>query len=380
MKLLSDHVRRGYGSSGTLMTSDQADEDSSDALMHPELNKNNREIIGLATHKVAVDFDARSRLETKPIPVVSEANIVVGMLLGTGGFNEVISVTTKRPDSHEREKVLAMKRLLPSVMQTEDDFYGAALDLVLEARILNCLSHPNIVQLHGVSCDDDSLKTCYLDGRQYCLFLDVFYITVRERFDEWRKDPRMRKQDLTRRLETIALPISQAMEYLHSRHIIFRDLKPENMGIDSEGTIKLFDFGLARETNPRQRLSSITGSRQYMAPEVAQSQPYSLSADVFSFGVFLYECCTLSNGKRRNFSICSATPRSLQVLTKQCLGKSATVRPSFGEIADQLCLQIHDMRLEDERKSKKNMKKLFLTRSSTAPTRAAFDERSHHTL
>ncbi|KAI2511167.1 protein tyrosine kinase [Fragilaria crotonensis] len=360
--------------SGTVMTSDQADEDFSDASLQAQQKASHEAKIGLASYRVAVEFDSRSRMEINPIPVVSDKSIVVGQLLGIGGFNEVISVTTTLPDNGECKKVWAMKRLLPSVMETEDVFYGAALDLVLEAKILNCLSHPNIINLHGVSCDDESLKTCYLDGNQYCLYLDVFYVTVRERFDEWRKHPHLRKRDLQRRLETIALPIADAMEYLHSRNIIFRDLKPDNMGFDSEGIVKLFDFGLARETNPSQRLSSITGSLIYMAPEVAQSQPYGLSADVFSFGIFLHECCTLSKRKRHNFSVCCSTPRSLQTLTKLCLGKSAIARPTFSDITDQLRMEIQDMRLEVERKSKNPLQKFVAQRRS--PSQMTVNDRS----
>ena len=234
-----------------------------------------------------------------------------------------------------------MKRLLPSVIQSSDLFYGAALDLVLEAKILSRLNHPNIIKLHGVSCDDVSLKSCYLGGNRYCLYLDVFYVTVRDRFDEWRKQhnfPHTNKESLHHRLETIALPIANAMEYLHYHNIIFRDLKPENMGVDVEGTVKLFDFGLARDTNPSHRMTSISGSRTYMAPEVAQSKPYGLSADVYSFGVFLFECCTLSKRKGHNFPVYSATSRTLKKLIKQCRSKSALSRPSFGEIVDQLQL------------------------------------------
>jgi serine/threonine protein kinase len=370
----SVHAREDHECSGTVMTSDQADEDFSDASLQAQLKTSQQEKIGLASHRVAVEFDSRSQMDINPIPVVSDESIVMGLLLGIGGFNEVISVTAKQPDNGGQKKVWAMKRLLPSVMETEDVFYGAALDLVLEAKILNCLSHPNIINLHGVSCDDESLKTCYLDGNQYCLYLDVFYVTVRERFDEWRKHPHLRKRDLQRRLETIALPISDAMEYLHSRHIIFRDLKPENMGFDSEGTVKLFDFGLARETNPTQRLSSITGSLSYMAPEVAQSQPYGLPADVFSFGIFLHECCTLSKRKRHNFSVCCSTPRSLQMLTKRCLEKSATCRPTFSDIADELRLEIQDMRLEVERKSQKSLQNFVIPRWS--PIQITVNDRS----
>ena len=68
------------------------------------------------------------------------------------------------------------------------------------------------------------------------------------------------------------------------------------IGFDFGGTLKIFDFGLAKELDPRQKLqdgnykmSGATGSRRYMAPEVALSQPYFLSADVYSFAILLWE-------------------------------------------------------------------------------------------
>ena len=219
--------------------------------MQQEQDASLEEKIGLACHKKVVEFSNKTRLKPSPIHVVRDDEVEVGKRLGQGGFNEVYEVSLKRFDTAVAHgNVWAVKRLLPNVMAVEEHFYCGSLDLVLEAKILSGLSHTNIIQLHGVSCDDDSLKSCYLDGRQYCLYLDRVYGTVDERFAEWRKSygtPHLKKQGLKHRLETIALPIAQAMEYLHSCNIIYRDLKPANMGFDVDGRVKLFDFGLARE-------------------------------------------------------------------------------------------------------------------------------------
>lgn len=310
--------------------------------------------IGLACHKRVAEFFSKTRLKPSPIPVVRDDEIEVGKLLGQGGFNEVYEVSLKRSDpTVSQGNEWAVKRLLPIVMTVEESFYGAALDLVLEAKVLSALSHKNIIQLYGVSCDDDTLKSCYLHGKQYCLYLDRMYCTVDEKFGEWRKSQcaaHVKKQGLKHRLETIALPIAQAMEYLHSCNIIYRDLKPANMGFDVNGRVKLFDFGLARELLFNSNMTSLTGSAQYMAPEVVLSQPYGFPADVYSYGIFLFECCTLLKKKHHpSFQIYRSTSGSLQKLIKQCWRRSPKGRPDFSEIVEKLQLEIQDLKVQQER-------------------------------
>ena len=72
------------------------------------------------------------------------------------------------------------------------------------------------------------------------------------------------------------------------------DLKPDNVGFNFEGRVKLFDFGLAKELDPLQKtadgmyeMSGGTGSRRFMAPEVALGHPYNLSADIYSFSILI---------------------------------------------------------------------------------------------
>jgi serine/threonine protein kinase len=96
----------------------------------------------------------------------------------------------------------------------------------------------------------------------------------------------------------IITSIASALSYLHSMHIIYRDLKPNNIGFSQDGRVQLFDFGLSRElpspvmTEPFE-MSGKVGTLRYMACEVATYQPYTVSADVYSWAMVAYETLTL---------------------------------------------------------------------------------------
>jgi len=89
------------------------------------------------------------------------------------------------------------------------------------------------------------------------------------------------------------------MHYLHKNRIVYRDLKPENIGFDNRGVLKLFDFGAAYEfpqdldLNLEHPLPGGEGTPTYMAPEVAMKRPYNLMADVYSFGIILWQITEL---------------------------------------------------------------------------------------
>jgi serine/threonine protein kinase len=149
------------------------------------------------------------------------------------------------------------------------------------------------------------------------------------------------------------------MLYLHQNKIIYRDIKPDNIGFDMNGTLKLFDFGLAKELRPHKmlengtyNLTGRTGSRRYMAPEVAMNKAYNSTADVYSFGILLHELCSLDKpfdgyteaqhmdlvvigGKRPLISHHGSHrfwPDSVRKLMEHCWLDDLHERPSFVEV------------------------------------------------
>ena len=99
---------------------------------------------------------------------------------------------------------------------------------------------------------------------------------------------------------TVVARVADALEYLQKHRVILRDLKPENVGVDFHGVVKVFDFGLARQIDKKRHektskfdLSGKTGMLRYMAPEVYKCKKYGYSADVFSLAIFTYEVLSL---------------------------------------------------------------------------------------
>ena len=87
-----------------------------------------------------------------------------------------------------------------------------------------------------------------------------------------------------------------------SNSILFRDMKPDNIGMDNFGIVKIFDFGLAKELKPIDKYNGgpdmykatrMSGTRRYMAPEVFNSRLYGLPADMYSFTITLWEVLSL---------------------------------------------------------------------------------------
>ena len=169
---------------------------------------------------------------------------------------------------------------------------------------------------------------------------------------------------------------ASAVKYLHENHILFRDIKPDNIGFSyelGEEIPKLFDFGLVKELKASSRvtlsscsgeavykLTGRTGSRRYMCPEVAFSHPYNYKADIYSFGVLLYEMATLCTPfegytihtheteiLRRGCRPClmgyNYWPSDLADLISFCWRGNMRERPNIDELIRRLDMCIHEL-------------------------------------
>ena len=260
----------------------------------------------------------------------------IGDLLGKGGFNSVFEierikihdghhddddddVNIDEQVRHKKEMMkhniskMAIKFLSQDAYNSIEDACNGSADLYMEAQYLTALTqnhpHPNIIQIHGISNAGSSGLSKY---GGYFIIIDRLYDTLDRRIDIWRELQRRKlnsnndsasiqkyfKVLFIQRL-LVTYEIISAVRHLHSLNIIFRDLKPDNIGFDYQNKVKIFDFGLAKELDPKQQvnnskqalysMSGGTGSRRFMAPEVALSQPYGLSADLYSFGIVAWE-------------------------------------------------------------------------------------------
>lgn len=145
--------------------------------------------------------------------------------------------------------------------------------LFREVTIMKMLNHPNIVKLYEV-----------IDS-QRILYLVMEYASGGEVFDYLVAHGRMREKEARAKFRQIV----SAVQYCHQKQVIHRDLKAENLLLDSEMNIKIADFGFSNEFVPGQTLDTFCGSPPYAAPELFKGLRYEgPEVDIWSLGVILY--------------------------------------------------------------------------------------------
>lgn len=153
----------------------------------------------------------------------------------------------------------------------------------LELNIMNNLSHPNVVQLIGVSAqfNNDRPENFYF-GIVLELCSDSLQKCLQKK--RWAFADRMR----------MAIELVHGVSYMHSMGVFHRDLSSQNILVTADAHIKIADFGCARKINAQgeYKTTSITGSPAYMAPEQLEGLVLTLKTDIYAVGVNLWELAT----------------------------------------------------------------------------------------
>ncbi|CAN6985873.1 unnamed protein product [Brassica oleracea var. botrytis] len=165
----------------------------------------------------------------------------------------------------------------------------------------------------------------------------------------------------------VAIDICKGMNYLHQNNIIHRDLKAANLLMDEHEVVKVADFGVARVKAQTGVMTAETGTYRWMAPEVIEHKPYDHKADVFSYGIVLWELLTgkipyeymtplqaavgvVQKGLRP--TIPKKTHPKMRELMERLWEKDPTLRPDFSEIIEQLQEIAKEVEEEEEEKKR----------------------------
>lgn len=219
----------------------------------------------------------------------------IGKTLGNGSFCTVKEANVIH-GSQSKQMYFALKQA--RIDLSYSDRRLAEADIQKEIITLCAVQHPNIISIFDVG-----------DAIPDSILMERLKFTLHQQIVMWNTEKRNLKRKLCKyhlsklwnQQLTVLSDIGNAMQYLHDQGLIHRDLKPENCGFDSQGKIKLFDFGLAanieieEKTGPDQYQLGQVGTLRYMAPEVALGKSSGKSADVYSFALLFWE--TISLGK-----------------------------------------------------------------------------------
>ncbi len=193
------------------------------------------------------------------------SNYIIVEKIGAGGMGEVYLA-----DDTKLRRQVALKFLPPNFAEDEE-FRDRFLR---EARAAAALSHPNIITVHDISD---------FQGQPYIVMEYFGGQSIKSIIRERKLSPS--------EIINISIQIAEGLDKAHAAGIVHRDIKSDNIMVNSDGRIKIFDFGLAKVEQDvgLTKTGTTMGTVAYMAPEQAQAQPLDHRTDLFSFGVVLYE-------------------------------------------------------------------------------------------
>jgi len=239
-------------------------------------------------------FSALERAEKTSGPVLRDSRegirfgkYILIEKIASGGMAEMWKAKQRGPEGFE--KIVAIKRILPHLVENED-FITMFID---EGKVAAQLTHPNIAQIYELGEEDGSY------------YIAMEYIAGKDLREVMRTGRRVNNPFRIELGVQIASKLLAGLHYAHRKkgfnnedlNIVHRDVSPANILISYEGEVKLVDFGIAKAAakNSVTQIGALKGKILYMSPEQASGQPVDRRSDIFSVGVLLYEMIT---GKR----------------------------------------------------------------------------------
>ncbi|XP_014511947.2 serine/threonine-protein kinase STY46-like [Vigna radiata var. radiata] len=222
-----------------------------------------------------------------------------------------------------------------------------------EVTVWQKLDHPNVTKFIGASLDTSNipLPTSYpnsIPSKTCCIVAEFLPGGTLKQYLSRNRQNKLPYEVVIK----LALDLSRGLSYLHSKKIVHRDIKPDNILLDANKNLKIADFGVARiEAIDQSEMTGETGTYGYMAPEVVNGKPYNRKCDVYSFGICLseiYSCnmpfsklslatvsCALIN-KHLRPNIPRNCPSALANIIRKCWDPKPERRPEMHEVVTML--------------------------------------------
>eukprot|EP00698_Gefionella_okellyi_P020823 TRINITY_DN6616_c0_g1_i1.p1 TRINITY_DN6616_c0_g1~~TRINITY_DN6616_c0_g1_i1.p1 ORF type:complete len:306 (-),score=51.19 TRINITY_DN6616_c0_g1_i1:41-892(-) len=257
--------------------------------------------------------------------VINYADVKKEKLVGEGGFASVYKATWQG-------QTVALKEWKPEIAMNPDQMTL----FQREVQVNRLCDHPNVVKFYGMIGQPLSIVMEFVDGRNL--------------YDIVHGDAKGLTWGMVKQ---IAQETAAGIEHLHTKEIVHRDLKSLNLLVTREGThVKVCDFGLSRVSHAVVKLTGGRGTVHWMAPEVIAHENYGSKADVYSFGIILWEMCAREIPyedfddemkiaeavliKQHRPTIPSYVPPDLAKLIRTCWDDNADKRPTPAQIQQYL--------------------------------------------
>ena len=255
-----------------------------------------------------------------------KANYKITKLLGEGSFGKAYLATSDNDD-----KKYVIKQVIMDGMTDQEK-----RETFNEASILKRLDHPNIIKFKEVFMQRKpkealNIVTEYADGGD-----------LEQKIEAQKKKPFPETQIID-----YFTQICLALQHLHKKNIIHRDLKGGNVFLMQSGLVKLGDFGIAKGLKTStEKARTTVGTPYYLSPEIINNKPYDTKSDIWSLGILLYQMMTLKMpfsaqslpllSIKINRGVYSPPPSvysaELRDILKRCLTQDPEKRPSINEI------------------------------------------------